>query len=106
MITTRKKRRSRNKAASRLPVDADKLNMGNSYSPAPEYYYDLEFECCDCGTTETWSAERQKWWYEEAGGYFFATAVRCHDCREAERERKRQARVSAGHLPPDETSEH
>jgi len=92
-----RKIRRKNKTASRLPVDASKLNMGNSYSPAPEYYYDIEFECRDCGVTEIWNADQQKWWYEEAGGYFFSTAVRCRKCRELERERKMQACRGAGH---------
>lgn len=97
MPPSQRKIRPRNKAASRLSVDETKLNMGNTYSLAPEYYYDIEFECMDCGVTEIWNADQQKWWYEEAGGYFFATAVRCRECRELERARKRRARVSAGH---------
>ncbi|MDH3634465.1 MAG: zinc-ribbon domain-containing protein [Gammaproteobacteria bacterium] len=105
MTVKRRKIRSKNKAASRLPVNAEKLNMGNSYDSAPEFYYDIEFECIDCGKIEVWNADQQKWWYEEAGGYFFATAVRCNACREVERERKRQARITAGHVLPDETSE-
>lgn len=76
----------------RLPVDASKLNMGNTYSSPPEYYYDIEFTCMDRGREETWTAKQQKWWYEEAGGYFFATAVRCRSCRGKERDRKEQAR--------------
>ena len=76
--------------------------MGNSYSAAPEYYYDVEFHCCDCGMHERWMAAQQKWWYEEAGGYFFATALRCRDCRARERERKLEARIGAGHAPPED----
>lgn len=78
-------------------MDSSKLNMGNSYSSAPEYYYDIEFDCRDCGAHQIWTAKQQKWWYEEAGGYFFAGAVRCRDCHIKERERKRQARIAAGH---------
>lgn len=100
MLSRHRKIRYKNKAASRLPVDAAKLKMGNSYSPAPAYYYDIEFECRDCGKTELWNADQQKWWYEDAGGYFFATAIRCQNCRELERERKRQARIAAGHESP------
>jgi len=91
--------RSHNKKEERLPVDKSKLNMGNSYSPAPEYYYDIEFICRDCSSEEIWTAAQQKWWYEEAGGYFFAGAVRCRKCRKIEQERKRQARKQAGHEP-------
>ena len=97
-----RKVRSRNKVADRLPVDANKLNMGNTYSSPPEYYYDIEFACSDCGSEETWTAEQQKWWYEEAGGYFFAGAKRCAECRRLERERKQKARLEAGHAPGGE----
>lgn len=80
-------------------MDASKLSMGNTYSSSPEYYYDIEFTCTDCGKLEVWTAPQQKWWYEEAGGYFFSGAVRCRGCREKERERKRMARIQAGHEP-------
>ena len=89
--------RAKNKSALRLPVNAEKLNMGNTYSPPPVFYYDIEFNCKDCGTLQIWTAKQQKWWYEEAGGYFFSGALRCRDCRENERERKQQARINAGH---------
>ena len=95
----KKKKRSKNKKQERLPVDESKLNMGNTYSSPPDYYYDIEFNCMDCGKAEVWTAEQQKWWYEEAGGYFFATAVRCRSCRSKERERIREARIQAGHEP-------
>jgi len=36
-------------------------------------------------------------WYEEAGGYFFSTAIRCRECRVNERERIADARLRAGH---------
>ncbi|MEN8136760.1 MAG: hypothetical protein ABFS18_14695 [Thermodesulfobacteriota bacterium] len=42
--------RAKNKSTHRLPVDEIKLNMGNTYSSPPEYYYDIEFNCKDCGT--------------------------------------------------------
>lgn len=93
----RKRIRKKPKNQNRLPVDASKLNMGNTYSSPPEFYYDIEFTCEDCGIEQIWTAEQQKWWYEEAGGYFFATAIRCRSCREKERERKIQARIDAGH---------
>ena len=91
--------RSSNKQADRVAVDPSRLNMGNTYSAPPDFYYDLEFDCIDCGSREIWTAAQQKWWYEEAGGYFFATAVRCRSCRGKERRRKQQARKSAGHDP-------
>ena len=94
-------RRHHNKTERRLPVDASRLKMGNTYSVAPGYYYDIEFECVDCGVTEIWNAAQQKWWYEEAQGYFFAGANRCRSCRQVERGRKQRARVDAGHEPDD-----
>lgn len=86
------KHQRKNQTAQRLPVDESKLNMGNTYDSPPEYYTDMEFVCRDCGSVEIWKAAQQKWWYEEAGGYFFATAVRCRQCRAKERHRKQEAR--------------
>ena len=58
----------------------------------PLYYLDREFVCRDCGSNEVWKAKQQKWWYEEAGGYFFSGVIRCRACRDKERNRKREAR--------------
>jgi hypothetical protein len=55
--------------------------MGNSYSLEAEYYYDIEYSCCDRGKQERRTAAQRKGWQEQGGGYFFATAVRCRDCR-------------------------
>jgi hypothetical protein len=52
--------RAKNNSAHRLQVDETKLNMGNTYSSPPEYYYDIEFNCKDCGTLQTWTAKQQK----------------------------------------------
>jgi len=35
----------------------------------------------DCGKSEVWTAEKQKWYYEEAKGYIWAVAIRCYSCR-------------------------
>ena len=88
---------SKYKNQNRIAVEASKLNMGNTYDSAPEFYYDLDFKCIDCGSSETWTAAAQKWWYEDVGAYFFSTANRCRKCRELERERKNTARKNAGH---------
>lgn len=64
-----------------VPFDISKLNMGNSYESAPDYYIDIDFECSDCGSQETWLAEQQKWWHKESGGYYFSTATRCRSFR-------------------------
>ncbi|MBI5896365.1 MAG: zinc-ribbon domain containing protein [Desulfobacterales bacterium] len=55
-------------------------------------YRDIDFTCVDCGSNETWLAEQQKWWYEEVGGYYFSTAIRCRSCRKKEKERKEEAK--------------
>lgn len=60
----------------------------NSYSPAPDYYVDIEFTCQDCGKREVWSAQDQKWYYEVAKGMLYATAVRCGECRRKQREER------------------
>ena len=84
-----------------VPVDVGKLVPDNSYG-CPDfvqrgYYLDRVFRCRDCGKEGVWSAERQRWWYEVAGGSQYSTAVRCAACREQERQRQQAARLAAGH---------
>lgn len=80
-------------------VDPSRLRPNNSYSVADfvarGYYRDLAFRCVDCGAEGVWTAERQRWWYEVAGGDIFTTARRCAHCRAVERQRKAAARHSA-----------
>ncbi len=56
------------------------------------FYKDYQFTCRDCGVQQTWTASRQKWWYEEVGGEMESVAIRCRACRVKERERKAEAR--------------
>lgn len=56
------------------------------------YYQDLPFRCKDCGVEQVWTADQQRWWYEEARGDIWTTAVRCRACRQRERARKDEAR--------------
>ncbi|MGD2118507.1 MAG: zinc-ribbon domain-containing protein [Chromatiales bacterium] len=84
--------RPKNKDEHRVPVDASKLKLEGYYEIPPKYYYDLEFSCKDCGGRQVWTASQQKWWYEEAGGNFESTAVRCLECRKKEKARKQKAR--------------
>ncbi len=65
-----------------IPADISQQAPHTSYGGVPLFYEDKEFTCVDCGKTEVWTAEQQKWWYETAKGYIFSTAVRCHACRE------------------------
>ncbi|HXE39679.1 MAG TPA: zinc-ribbon domain containing protein [Azonexus sp.] len=82
-----------------VAVDPSRLRPNNSYSEpdfvARGYYRDLAFRCIDCGAEGVWTAERQRWWYEVAGGDVFTTARRCAHCRAVERQRKEAARQSA-----------
>ena len=88
-------------AGPRVAVDCSRLVPNNSYG-WPDfvqrgYYLDRVFRCRDCGVESLWTAERQRWWYEVAGGSQYSTAVRCAACRDKERQRKQAARRAAGH---------
>ncbi|RIX46872.1 MAG: hypothetical protein D3M94_09205 [Rhodocyclales bacterium GT-UBC] len=80
-------------------VDYSKLAIDNSYGMSDfalrGYYVDQAFTCCDCGAAEIWTAERQRWWYETAGGGQYTRAKRCAACRARERQRKEQARQTS-----------
>lgn len=58
----------------------------------PRYYEDRGFTCRDCGSAQVWTAAQQQWWYEVAKGSIDSVAIRCRDCRHAERERVAAAR--------------
>ena len=64
-----------------LPADSTKLKHINTYGSLPEYYIDYPFKCIDCGSSEIWTAEQQKWWYEDAKKHIDSFAVRCRQCR-------------------------
>lgn len=70
-----------------IPADQTKLGVGEfpTYRTLQDirfWYEDLEFTCVDCGKVEVWTAARQQWWYEVAGGLLASRAIRCHACRE------------------------
>ena len=71
-----------------VAADRTKQVPNNSYDLPPTYYVDRPFKCVDCGAREVWSAKEQKWFYEEAKGSLYATAVRCRPCRLKRREGK------------------
>jgi len=107
MLAARRLRRSRKLAAAQrqqfelllagtAPVDTGRLRAYHS-GPHPEFvrcgfYQDLHFRCIDCGAEGIWTAARQKWWYEVAGGELSSRARRCAACRAHERLRKAEAR--------------
>jgi hypothetical protein len=91
-------------SASGVAVDLRALAPHNSYSQ-PDfvergYYVDKPFECQACGISQTWSAAQQKWWYEVAKGDVFSTAKLCRPCRQEERARREEARLTGGDPNP------
>lgn len=72
---------------SALLVDVRKLDHVNAYGELPVFYIDRPFICRLCGKREIWRARDQKWYHEEAKGHIDATAVECHDCRVAKKEK-------------------
>ncbi len=62
----------------------------NNTCGLPEYYVDVLYTCCDCGSKEIWTAKQQKWWYEIAKGNIDSCAIRCYGCRKKIRDVKIQ----------------
>ena len=75
-----------------VAADPKALSHNNTYGPLPAYYVDKPFICVSCGKEEVWTARRQKWWYEIAKGNINTIAVRCHACRQQEKQRRTEAR--------------
>ena len=72
-------------------VDHSKVHHHSLYFNVPNVYRDKKFCCRICGKEEVWTARKQKWWYEEAGGNLETTAVHCRECRDKKNlERKEQ----------------
>ena len=67
------------------PADLAILSAHNNAYSLPEYYVDKSFICHQCGTSEVWTAEQQKWWYEVAHGSIYSGANTCRACRQAHR---------------------
>ncbi len=63
-------------------ADQSQLQHNNTYGLLPLFYIDKVVTCRDCGKEEVWTAENQKWWYEEAKGHINSEAVRCRACRD------------------------
>ncbi len=67
--------------AGAVLADRNKLSHINTYGDLPSHYVDYPFVCEDCGVAQIWTAEQQKWYYEEAKGHLWAVALRCRPCR-------------------------
>jgi hypothetical protein len=63
-----------------LPADI-KRQRRRDMDPVRYYYLDAAFACKLCGKEEVWTAEQQKFWYEDCKGDPNAVAIHCHDCR-------------------------
>jgi Probable zinc-ribbon domain len=63
-----------------IPADLTRHADPTSSNPLL-WYVEYEFTCVDCGSDEVWTAEQQKWWYEEAKGPSQSRAIRCRACR-------------------------
>jgi len=72
----------------KLPVNRSKVRHNSTIFEIPAFYEDKPFKCKDCGAREVWTAKKQKWWYEEAGGDLEATAVLCRKCRDSRKKQK------------------
>ncbi|MCK5877500.1 MAG: zinc-ribbon domain containing protein [Candidatus Marithrix sp.] len=68
----------------------EELKHNNTCGLFPEYYVDILYTCCDCGSEEIWTAKQQKWWYEIAKGNIDSRAIRCYGCRKKIRYVKNQ----------------
>ncbi|MCL2716015.1 MAG: zinc-ribbon domain-containing protein [Alphaproteobacteria bacterium] len=68
-------------------MDTDLLHRHNGSYELPRYYVDLRFSCRDCGRSEVWTAEQQKWWYEVCHESIHRKERRCRACRDAHRQR-------------------
>lgn len=83
---------------ARLPVDVAALGPGLGWGGRDfverGYYLDYDYTCRTCGAPATWTATRQKWWYEVAKGAVHAQPRECEPCHV----RKRLAKVSAAQL--------
>lgn len=62
------------------------------YTSCPRHWYiDATFRCIDCGKDFLFSAEEQRFWYEERKFYVDSIPTRCPICRKKERARKSAA---------------
>ena len=80
-----------------VAVDPEALAQRTGYGVAElvarGYYVDIPFICQECGASQIWTAEQQKWWYEVAKGYIRSTATLCRPCRHRRREQNEKARL-------------
>jgi hypothetical protein len=71
--------------ATAVKADISKQN----FSVCPRHWYvDATYRCARCGNTFVFTADEQRFWYEERKFWIDSWAKRCKPCREAIRELK------------------
>ena len=69
-------------AADRVMADRSVLALhNNTCGPLPTFYVSHTYHCRDCGVECVWTAQQQKWWFENLHGSVGSRAVRCLACR-------------------------
>ena len=59
------------------------------YTVCPRHWYiDATFKCIDCGKHFLFSADEQRFWYEQRRFFVDSIPTRCPACRKKERARK------------------
>ncbi|MDP4646649.1 MAG: zinc-ribbon domain-containing protein [Akkermansiaceae bacterium] len=101
-LLTRREARSKTKAqislqqglqdGSVVRSNPEKISSRSVLPSVPEFYFDHEFACRNCGVVEVWTAKRQKQYYEEQQGEIEGRPIRCNTCRKIERERRDEVR--------------
>ena len=64
-----------------LPANIGRQRRRDDLDRVRYYYVDTPFTCKLCGKEEVWTAEQQRFWYEDCKGDPNAIAIHCHDCR-------------------------
>ena len=64
-----------------IPANPSEQQANNSRS-APREYRDKKVPCSGCGKRLLWTAEQQRYWYEEMKASVYAPInLRCENCR-------------------------
>jgi transcription elongation factor Elf1 len=73
-------------------IAADLSQQTPSFFQVRRFYRDKKFTCIDCGASEVWTAEEQKWYFEEIKAHPASKPVRCAECRKKRRQEKEAQR--------------
>lgn len=64
-----------------IAADLSQQQANNSYVPIMQYE-DTRVACADCGRSILWTAEQQRYWYEDVKASMYAQfTLRCATCR-------------------------